>query len=239
MVGIPNVTLGPKPATFSGPPEVNPYLVLPPNLFNLRIKTGIEEFFQEYGLFLKKLGIKHNFTLELPGEQVNNLFMWKYGNIIIVGRQDENDGNVLTYFRVIINNFPLLVSIDPREEYFSITSFRIILQRIYPIRLDLTQVIFDNIPFHPNINPNDGRFGNHLFAGEIGSVLWDVIQLLLFEPARIIQTSDQSDSIDFALNKEAMEWYQTINQSTFYQDNINRFKKLIKNNLMRRKFFIF
>lgn len=229
-MSIPNISLGPKPTIFTDPiqrimKEVIPF---PPRIYNLRVTSNIHGFLLDYALFIQKLVTDVTFELELDGLESNGLYYWKLGNLLIVGRPDEKNGGVLNYFRVIIKDFPVLVSSEAEGEYIDTLAFRIILHRYYPARVDFSIVTFDSIPFHPYINPYNGLFNNYRLCGEIGNIIWDILQLVLFEPARIFLMRDPDDSLDFAVNKEAVAWYQKQDKENFYRSNIERFKSLLR-----------
>ena len=195
-------------------------MVFPPKIFNLRVNTGIEKFFQSYKKFLDKLNYKHNFLITVDDERDDKLFIWTFGNLIIIGKED--DESVIDYFKIIVKGFPILNEITPKTKFSEDLIFRIVLPRVYPARVDLIVAMLDTLPFHPNVNPMNGKFGNYTFGGELESVLWDIIQMMLFDPERILPSTDREKAIDYALNKEAMTWYQTQDPHQLYTENINR-----------------
>ncbi len=231
-MNIPNITQGPIPSNFKDYIQfsIQNAVPFPASIYNLRVNTDIQEFFFDYDVFLRKYGFKHNYQFELDGIESNGLFFWKYGNITIVGRPDEDNDDILNYFRVIINDFPVLVSVDPLVEYFDTLIFRIVLPRYFPARIDRTFVSFDSIPAHPYVDPNTGIIENFPFSGEIDDIIWDIIQLLLFEPNRIIpDTRRDSDNLfKFTCNRDVMKWYLTQNVKSFYQKNIERYLNLLR-----------
>jgi hypothetical protein len=209
----------------------------PPKIYNLRVKVFLDEFFSDYGIFLNKLGINHEFELEFSENEDNGRCTWKYGNIFLTGKIDVNQDSILNHFQLVLQGFPFLIACEPTLQFATTLVLRIMLQRSYPALVNLTKVSFDTIPFHPNVNPITGKFGNRTFGGEIDSVIWDLIQLMLFENERVLPTDKIDEAVDFALNKDAMNWYKGIKKDFFYQENLNRFKKELERFITKVTFY--
>lgn len=80
------------------------------------------------------------------------------------------------------------------------------------------------IPYHPNINPITGKFGNFMFSVELDGIMWDILQMLLYEQEHILPHDNSTDAIDFALNKDAMNWYLSQDKEKLYSDHKIYFK---------------
>lgn len=167
---------------------------------NLRIKTSIKGFFFDLKAFFRSL----NWEWIEPEETEE--YHWRNQDFEIqaIGRYSDSSINVIRYNLFI----PGIVGLDGLDPIISFShSFRIILPREYPARVDKVKIFVDSQLFHSRFSVSTGE-ACFTINGEIDRILLELIFFVLNDPAHVFPP-EIYDEVDFGCNYNAMKWYQT------------------------------
>lgn len=204
------------------------HTLFPPKILNLRLRTGIEQFFEDYSHYCRRQG----WPTKKPSlvDELKLHFRHPQFEVRVQKFYPDGAAHVLQYYvkgvpgvqkvteatiEEIEQGKGTMVMVDKH-------SFRIELPREYPNLLSKIRVFNESEMFHP-------RFGKTVQTevciavnGEIDRILLDLVFQILQDPERVRPPSMYDDG-DFGVNYSAMLWYQKRGPKEIHQILFQKF----------------
>lgn len=225
----------------------------PSKVFNFRVITCINHFFEDWNVFLKKFNLTSPSEVKKVLDNENSTFSWESDDFLIkvTGFHpiDHTRVKAIKRIEILMKTIPSVVSLESNK-YFPLegrkktkfhlpklrfgNSYTIDLPRSYPANVGNIRIIYNESHWHPRFD--DNSFGNQTSTacyhpnGEIDRILMDVVFFLMYEPGQV-----KPPGSDNGLNHEATMWFlnagpNRVHKYIFSEWVRNRYKLVIGKN---------
>lgn len=202
-------------------------LLFPAKIFNLRIATSLELFFNDFESYITRKG----WPYQAP-EQIGE-YHWKAPDFEIRISKFYTDKAIKSIQYALF--IPGIKEIKGEKPVYSYShTFKIELPREYPARVDKIRIYAETQQFHPRFSTSGWGEGCIHINGEIDRILVDLIFQVLQDPDRIRPPRLYPDS-DFGTNSTAMKWYQKDDPHRIYDDLLKEWDSYRRKKIKSKK----